>query len=240
MSSDPEKRIVFFTGAGISAECGLPTYRGPGGIWDEYDWESVACQRAFERDPQKVWDFQHRRRALYRDARPSRAHHMIRALQRKAPSRVAVITQNIDGLHQRAGTEDVLELHGNLWRVYCADPSCERHVTPWEIPGSEETDGRCPCGAWLRPDIVWFEDTLDPGIVRRAAALAMAADLFVVIGTSGVVWPAAALPREAQGAGATLVEINPEDTPSSALAHRHLRMGAAEGLVQLWPQLAGS
>lgn len=136
MSSDPEKRIVFFTGAGISAECGLPTYRGPGGIWDEYDWESVACQRAFERDPQKVWDFQHRRRALYRDARPSRAHHMIRALQRKAPSRVAVITQNIDGLHQRAGTEDVLELHGNLWRVYCSDPSCDRHVAPWEIPGS--------------------------------------------------------------------------------------------------------
>ena len=229
------ERVVFFTGAGLSAECGLPTYRGQGGVWASYDYRDYACQRAFERDPERVWAFHDERRRLMGAARPSLAHRMIAAIQRSRPG-VAIVTQNIDGLHQRAGAAQVIELHGSVWRVRCACPDSPQQ--------SEETPigaKRCPaCGAWRRPDIVWFEDPLSEATIRAAMAALASCDLLVSIGTSGVVYPAAELPRLARQAGAVCVEINPEGTPVSDWYGVHLRVAASEALSGLWPDVAAA
>lgn len=229
---DRFQRIVFFTGAGLSAECGLPTYRGKGGIWSQYDYQDYACQRAFERDPAKVWEFHDKRRELYGSVEPSQAHRIIAEVQRKVPGTV-VVTQNIDGLHQRAGCVEVVELHGSLWRVRCQCPGPPREVH--EAPIGSRT---CPaCGAWRRPDIVWFEDPMQPEPLRAAVQVISACDLLVSIGTSGVVFPAADLPRLALERGARRVEINPEATPVSGWYDTHLRGPASASLASLWPGL---
>ena len=222
------ERIVFFTGAGMSAESGIPTYRGSGGIWREYDYEEYACQRAFDADPEKVWDFHDKRRELVAKCAPNPGHHVIASVQREKPGTV-VVTQNIDGLHQRAGARDVVELHGSLWRV-----RCDREGTVREDASIPMTPRRCACGAYHRPDIVWFEDHLDPGVVRRAREALEQCDVLVSIGTSAVVYPAAELPRIAMSRGATTVEINPEETPVSALYEHRLRGTASEVLAALW------
>jgi len=225
-------RIVFFTGAGLSKESGIPTYRGRGGVWKDYDYTSCACQEAFERDPEKVWDFHDLRRERAAAAAPSPGHLLIAAVQREHDD-VTVITQNIDGLHQRAGSSGVLELHGSLWRV-----RCERERTVHDAPTQPLPSRRCACGAWLRPDIVWFGDALDGEVLGRAATAAAASDLFVSVGTSLVVYPAAHLPALARREGATCVEINPEPSALADAFHVVLRQTAAEGLAALWPALA--
>lgn len=217
------RRIVFFTGAGLSAESGIPTYRGKGGIWEQYDYGEYACQRAFDRDPGKVWDFHDVRRRAVALCEPNEGHRIIAAV----PG-ATVVTQNIDGLHQRAGSKGVIELHGSLWRVRCA--ACRTVRENLEVPiGSR----RCGCGAWLRPDIVWFEDMLDGETLRRAAEAIAKCDLLVSVGTSGVVWPAADLPRLAFSRGAVTVEINPEETPLSPLYTHRLRGSASQMLRDL-------
>ena len=221
------ERIVFFTGAGMSAESGIPTYRGKGGIWAEYDYEDYACQRAFDRDPEKVWDFHDKRRAAVAKCEPNAGHHIVAEVQKKKPGTI-VVTQNIDGMHQRAGATDVCELHGSLWRVRC-DP--ENIVRPDEsVPMSPR---RCSCGGYWRPDIVWFEDQLDHRVVRRAREALEECDLLVSIGTSAVVYPAADLPRIAAQRGAETVEVNLEDTPLSPLYKHRLRGKASEILAEL-------
>jgi NAD-dependent deacetylase len=221
------QRIVFFTGAGLSAESGIPTYRGKGGMWAEYDYEDYACQRAFLRDPDKVWDFHDLRRAKVAACAPNEGHRVIAEVQREWPS-TAVITQNIDGLHARSGARDVVELHGSLWRVRC---DAERVVRDdASVPLSTR---RCACGAYLRPDIVWFEDALDPRNLARAQALLEACDLLVTVGTSGVVHPAAELPRIAMRSGAVSVEVNLEDTAVSSLYQHRLRGAASELLAAM-------
>jgi len=216
------RRVVFFTGAGLSAESGIPTYRGHGGIWKEYDYQEYACQRAFDRDANKVWDFHDKRRAAVRACSPNDGHRVIAEWQRRAPGTV-VVTQNIDRLHQRAGAYDVIELHGSLWRVRC---DREKVTRPDEsIPMAPR---KCACGAFLRPDIVWFEDALDPETVRRAQDALAKCDLLVTVGTSGVVYPAAELPRVAMQHGATTVEVNVEDTPVSRLYEHRARGQASE------------
>lgn len=221
------ERIVFFTGAGLSAESGVPTYRGAGGVWASYDYEEYACQRAFDRDPEKVWDFHDKRRAAVAECEPNLAHAIIAATQRKKP-KTTIITQNIDGLHQRAGAAEVVELHGSLWRVRC---DAEKTVRPDRtVP---MTSRRCVCGAYLRPDIVWFEDRLDPRTMRRAFEALASCDLLVTIGTSGVVHPAAELPKIAMAAGAVTVEINLEDTPVSHLYQHRPRGTATEVLAEM-------
>lgn len=217
-------RIVFFTGAGLSSESGIPTYRGKGGIWKEYDYEDYACQRAFDRDPDKVWDFHDKRREAVARCAPNAGHRIIAELQRDKPE-TTIVTQNIDGLHARAGGRDVVELHGSLWRVRCDRERTMREDT--SVPIASRT---CACGAYLRPDIVWFEDSLDHRVVRRAREALEEADLIVSIGTSGVVYPAADLPRIAVQAGAVSVEINLEDTPVSDLYEHRLRGKASEML----------
>jgi NAD-dependent protein deacetylase/lipoamidase len=221
------ERIVFFTGAGMSAESGIPTYRGKGGIWNEYNYEDYACQRAFDRDPDKVWDFHDKRRAAVAACEPNGGHRTISEVAREKPATV-VITQNIDGLHMRAGSRDVIELHGSLWRV-----RCDREGTVRDDTSLPMQPRRCACGAYFRPDMVWFEDQLDRRVLRRAKEALAQADLIVSIGTSGVVFPAAQLPRIAVAAGAVSVEINPEDTPVSELYQYRLRGKASEMLAAM-------
>jgi NAD-dependent deacetylase len=221
------ERIVFFTGAGLSAESGIPTYRGHGGIWNEYNYEDYACQGAFDRDPEKVWDFHDKRRAAVAACEPNAGHRVISEIQRGKPE-TAIITQNIDGLHARAGGRDVIELHGSLWRVRCDREGTVRDDTSVPIAAR-----RCGCGAYLRPDIVWFEDSLDRRVLVRAQQALAHADLIVSIGTSGVVYPAADLPRIAVAAGAVSVEINLEDTPVSKLYQHRLRGKASELLAAM-------
>lgn len=233
LALDAFEHIVFFTGAGLSSESGIPTYRGAGGVWAEYDYGTYACQRAFDRDPAKVWDFHDQRRLRMAEAQPSTAHAIIARAQTTHPS-TAIVTQNIDGLHQRAGATDVIELHGSIWRVRCDCPG--RPEANLEAPIAHRT---CPrCGAWRRPDIVWFEDPMQAEPLERAAAAIAGCDLLISIGTSGVVYPAAELPRIAGQQGARTIEINPEVTPVSGWYDTHVRTGATEALRALLPELA--
>ena len=223
------RRIVFFTGAGLSAESGIPTYRGEGGIWGKYDYKQYACQRAFLRNPEKVWDFHDERRIFISKCHPSEGHRIIAAIEREKPG-TTVITQNIDGLHSRAGSRNVIELHGSLWRVRCDE---EKTVfTNDEIPIKGR---RCSCGRYLRPDIVWFEDPLRETEVMNAINAIMQCDVFISIGTSGVVYPAAQMPIYAIQRGAVCIEINMERTPLTELYSFHLEGSAGEILKRMWP-----
>ena len=221
------ERIVFFTGAGLSAESGIPTYRGKGGIWAEYDYEDYASQRAFDRDPNKVWDFHDKRRAAVAACQPHQGHRVVAAVQAAKPG-TTIITQNIDGMHQRAGAKDVIELHGSLWRVRCDACGVVRADMTMPIQPRQ-----CSCGAHFRPDIVWFEDSLDERNIRRAQDALASCDLLVSVGTSAAVYPAAELPRIAVARGATTVEVNLEDTPMSRLYQHRLRGKASELLAEL-------
>jgi NAD-dependent deacetylase len=222
------QRIVFFTGAGMSAESGVPTYRGAGGIWKQYDYQRYACQSAFDRDPAGVWEFHNYRRGIVAACTPNAGHRIIARAERHLP-RITVVTQNIDGLHALAGSTKLLELHGNLWRVRC--DACGTTVQDAHAPRNEL---RCPgCGGYWRPDIVWFGDYLDNAVLSTARKAISSCDLFVSIGTSAVVYPAAALPEYAREAGALRVEINPEETPASHLYDVHLRGPATDMLTRL-------
>jgi NAD-dependent deacetylase len=221
-------RVVFFTGAGMSAESGVPTYRGKGGIWREYDHERYACQRAFERDPEGVWEFHNFRRGLVQACHPHGGHRLIVAAQRANPEGTTVVTQNIDGMHQLAGSTGVRELHGSLWRVRCE--ACGLQHEGREAPLRTL---RCGCGSWWRPDITWFGDMLNDPVVAEATLAIKRCDLLISIGTSAVVYPAARLPELAKARGAVLVEINPEPTPVSGWYDHHLRGPASEMLAQM-------
>jgi len=221
------ERILFFTGAGLSAESGIPTYRGKGGLWAEYSYEDYACQRAFLRDPERVWDFHDKRRGMVATCEPNAGHRVIADVQREKPG-TAIVTQNIDGLHQRAGASGVVELHGSLWRVRCDREELVRDDT--SVPMEPR---RCSCGAYWRPDIVWFEDSLKESNLERAHELLEQCDLLVTVGTSAVVYPAAHLPRIAMQCGATTVEINLDDTPVSSLYQHRLRGTASHILASM-------
>ena len=203
--------IVFFTGAGMSAESGVPTYRGSGGIWHKYNWEEFACQEAFERNPTKVLDFHELRRKSVLECQPHNGNIFISDLQKLHDS-VTVVTQNIDGMHQRTGTNNVIELHGSLWRLRCDE--CGIAI---EDIGESFATIKCDCGKYLRPDIVWFGDMLNPQVIQQASDVIQKCDLFISIGTSGVVWPAAGFPNEAKNNGAYCIEINTERTELSYL-----------------------
>lgn len=222
--------IVFFTGAGMSAESGVPTYRGHGGIWHQYRYEDYACQRAFERDPVKVLDFHELRRTRVLECAPHAGHAHIAALQAALP-RIDVITQNIDGMFQRAGVRVAAELHGSLWRVRCAT-----HGVSADEGRGAFRHRQCPqCGSWMRPDITWFEDDVDAGVFARAGELVQRADLFVSVGTSGAVWPAAGFAQQAQRNGARMVEINPQDNEASPLYDMQVRAAASVAIPAMFP-----
>ena len=222
------KSIVFFTGAGMSAESGVPTYRGRGGIWGQYNWEEYACQEAFDMDPEKVLKFHELRRQSVLSCTPHEGHNTIAELEKKH-TQVRVVTQNIDGMHQRAGSRKVTELHGSLWRLRC--PS---HEIVEDI-GEAYRSFKCnQCGRWLRPDIIWFGDMLDQNVINDTTLIIRRCDLFISIGTSGVVWPAAGFPKIAKEAGAFCIEINPESNEMSFLYDESVRETAGDALPRLF------
>ncbi len=222
-------RIVFFTGAGMSAESGVPTYRGEGGVWHEYNWREYACQEAWETNPEKVFDFHDLRREEALKCFPHKGHEIITAVQ-KAHLNVIIVTQNIDGMHQRAGSKNVIELHGSIWRV-----RCDREGWVKEDVSVEKFKKRkCDCGAWLRPDIIWFSDILNRDTVQQADEAVSTCDLFVSIGTSGVVWPAAGYPQLAKSTGALCIELNPQPSEQSLIYERAYKGKAGELLPQLF------
>ena len=222
------KQVVFFTGAGMSAESGVPTYRGAGGIWNEYNWESYACQDAFESDPEKVLDFHELRRKSVLDCHPHEGHRAIATLA-ETHSGIHIVTQNIDGMHQRAGSKSAVELHGSLWRLRCKNHGIREDI------GEKFTHRKCEiCGEWLRPDIIWFGDMLNQETIYEANQCIQDCDLFISIGTSGVVWPAAGFPQVAKQAGAKCIEINLEKTEMSGLYDETILGKAGEILPALF------
>ena len=222
------EHIVFFTGAGMSAESGVPTYRGRDGIWNQYRWEEYACQNAFDADPEKVLKFHELRRGAVLTCTPHPGHETIAALEKKYHE-ITVVTQNIDGMHQRAGSMQVIELHGSLWRV-----RCPRHGISEDM-NSTYSRYRCDkCGEWLRPDIIRFGDSLNQRVTDEATAVIGRCDLFVSIGTSGVVYPAAGFPRIARENNARCIEINPEANEMSFLYDETIREKAGTALPELF------
>lgn len=209
------RAVAVLTGAGISADSGLPTFRGTqGGLWARFRPESLATPEAFARDPALVWAWYQWRRALVARARPNPAHLALVALERAVPD-FTLVTQNVDGLHRQAGSERVIALHGELMRDRCS--GCGRETDAAVDPGLADAPHerieppRCSeCGARLRPAVVWFGEALPAGAMERAAEAAAAADVLLVVGTSGVVYPAASLVPLAQRAGARVIVINPE------------------------------
>lgn len=216
-------RVVVFTGAGMSAESGVPTYRGRGGIWQQYRYEDYACERAFRRDPDRVLDFHEVRRQRVLDCPPHAGHRHLAALQQGHPD-LSIVTQNIDGMHQRAGAIVAAELHGSLWRM-----RCDTHGLQFDADDGPYRTRQCPdCGTPLRPDITWFEDPVNLEVFAEAARLIDRCDLFVSVGTSAVVQPAASLIPFQRQPRPRLVEINPEETEASALFDDSLRARASD------------
>ncbi|HEY3145785.1 MAG TPA: NAD-dependent deacylase [Dongiaceae bacterium] len=221
------QRIVAFTGAGISAESGLSTFRDKQtGLWAQYRPEDLATPQAFQRNPRMVWEWYEWRRGFVAQAAPNAGHHALARIEAARPG-FFLATQNVDGLHARAGSKSLVELHGNIGRTICFD---HRHFAErWEPV--DEPPPRCgQCGALLRPDVVWFGEALPEEALRRAQQAAAQCDLFLSIGTSTMVYPAAELPFIAGSNGATVVEINPDFTPLSQLADFVLREKAGVAL----------
>jgi NAD-dependent deacetylase len=223
-------RVVVLTGAGISAESGVPTFRGAGGLWRQFRAEDLATPEAFARNPQLVWDWYLWRRQRIAAAVPNPGHHAIAAMQ-MARTGVMLLTQNVDGLHQRAGAEVAAELHGNLWRVRCAARCGVGFEDDHQAP--PRTTLKCRCGAWLRPDVVWFGEALDAEALDAAGDAVENAQVVLIVGTSAVVYPVAALPAIARRRRARIVEINVDETPISANADAVLRGPAGEILPAL-------
>jgi NAD-dependent deacetylase len=222
-------RILVLTGAGVSAESGLATFRGPGGLWEGRPAAELATPEAFRNDPLEVWRFYDWRRCEAARAEPNPGHLAIARLQRGRPG-VALVTQNVDGLHQRAGSPEVVELHGSLWTLRCTREGADREDRTVPLA---QLPPRCACGALLRPGVVWFGENLPSDSFERAQAQAAAASLVLVVGTSSLVYPAAALPRLARSRGAWVVEINPERTALTADVDEHVASPSGLALPEL-------
>ncbi len=225
-------RIVVLTGAGASEESGIPTFRDPqSGLWAKYDPMVLATAEAFAQNPKLVWDWYEWRREVRRNTQPNAGHYALAQMQELFPHLV-VVTQNIDGLHRLAGSRDVIELHGNLQRNRCS----RENIVVDRADARPTDDGMlaCPnCGSLIRPDVVWFGETLPRDAIEHAFQKARQCDVFFSIGTSAVVEPAASLPRFAKSSGAFLVEINPNETPISGIADVVVRGKAGEALPEV-------
>ena len=223
-----QARWFVLTGAGVSAESGIPTFRsGPAAIWKNYSLEDLATPEGFRRNPTLVWEWYVWRRQLVRQAQPNPAHEALAELERLVEA-FLLATQNVDGLHQRAGSRNVVELHGNILRNDCT--RCD-----WTGPVDEELlPPHCPrCGSLVRPGVVWFGEPLPAEPLRRAQGAALECDVCLVVGTSAVVEPAASLPRMAKMRGALLIEVNPEPTPLTPRADVVLAEPASTALPRL-------
>jgi len=223
------RRVAALTGAGMSAESGVPTFRSAGGFWENESLEDLATPRGFARDPRRVWAWYDERRRQISACAPNAGHLALARFGRDRPG-FRLITQNVDGLHASAGSAGVILLHGDLFRVRCTKEGTSREDRRVPLP---EIPPRCACGAMLRPDVVWFGEVLPEGAMREATEAARRSEVFLSIGTSAVVYPAAALPEVAKRSGAYLVEINVEETPLSPLADEVILGPAAQVLPDL-------
>ena len=223
------RRLVVLTGAGMSKESGIPTFReAQEGLWSRYDPQRLATLQGFLANPKLVWDWYQYRLGLVENARPNSGHLAIAKIEQRLP-RTVVITQNIDGLHTQAGSQDVMELHGSIRRYKCLRGHTS--IAQADLVGQNATPPLCPrpgCTAMVRPDVVWFGETLDPHIIHRAYAEAESCDVMLIVGTSGVVQPAASLPYQAWNARARIIEINPTPSELTDLAHIYLQGPAGE------------
>ena len=221
--------VAVLTGAGVSAESGIPTFRGAGGLWKNYKPEDLATPEAFARDPRLVWEWYNWRRELIAKSAPNAAHLALAQLEIRKP-RFTLITQNVDGFDDRAGSRRILKLHGDIWRMRCTVCGAnwpDRRAPLPSIPP------HCHCGGLARPAVVWFGEPLPDGMMNEAEHASASADVFLVIGTSAVVYPAAGLVPHARQSGAKVIEINPEPTPFSAMVDCALQAPAAELLPKL-------
>jgi len=236
-------RVCVLSGAGVSAESGVPTFRGPDGLWKNYRAEELATPQAFRRDPRTVWEWYAWRRGIIGKCAPNPGHYALARLA-LGPKEVRIVTQNVDGLHEVAAREVAgsgdsspalpLELHGSIFRVKCT--ACTYRI-PHREPVQTETEAtlpRCPvCGALLRPDVVWFGEALDTSVLTEAFEAAREASVCLVAGTSALVHPAASIPLATLESGGTLVEVNPTETPLSRASAVSLRGPSGELLPKL-------
>ncbi len=223
------KRVTVLTGAGISAESGVPTFRGEGGLWKQYRAVDLATPEAFFRNPKLVWEFYNWRREMLDLLGPNPGHYALAEMEQRIPQ-FTLITQNIDGLHHKAGSRNVIELHGNIWWVRCTGCGSLREDRRVPLPGLPECKS---CGALLRPDVVWFGESLDRVVLEKAYEALNNCDLMIVIGTSGIVQPAASMGIQAKTAGAAVAEINLESTPYTGIYHISIPGKSGKILPQL-------
>jgi NAD-dependent deacetylase len=202
------RRVVALTGAGISAESGIPTFRGAGGLWKNFRPEDLATPEACARDPRLVWEWYGWRQGLIARAEPNAGHGALAALERRLRG-FTLVTQNVDGLHARAGSSDPIELHGSIWKVRCTRCAAERTL---EVP-VEEPPSCADCGAMERPGVVWFGESLPEDAFEAALSAVARAEVLLVVGTSGIVQPAASLVETGRARGAFVIEVNPEASP---------------------------
>jgi NAD-dependent deacetylase len=225
--------IAVLTGAGVSAESGVPTFRGDNngnpGLWKQYRAEELATPGAFARDPKTVWEWYDWRRSLIAEAKPNPGHFALAEAEARA-KKFTLITQNVDGLHELAGSRNVLRLHGSIWMLRCVACGLEREDRRARLP---EIPPRCECGGMLRPGVVWFGEALPTEIWEEAERAARQAELFLLIGTSAVVYPAAGLATIAKSSGARVVEINIAETGLSGSIDEFLQGPSGELLPQL-------
>jgi NAD-dependent deacetylase len=224
------ERVVAFTGAGISAESGVPTFRGADGIWKKMRPEELASMNGFMKNPALVWEWYAHRKQIIGNVQPNAGHAALARMEKVFPH-VAVITQNIDNLHRRAGSSNVMELHGNIERNYCMQ--CGRTYAGLDVPLKDGVPTCTRCAGLIRPDVVWFGEMLPEEEWENSVRATASADLFLSIGTSAVVYPAASLPLMAKQQGAFLVEVNPEPTPLTERADEYLRGPAGMVIPEL-------
>jgi NAD-dependent deacetylase len=225
-------KLIIFTGAGMSAESGIRTFRDEmDGLWKEYSVEDIVSIEGFRRNPLLVWRWHEWFRSVADAAQPNPGHLAVGAVSDCLPE-VIVVTQNIDGLHQRAGSQEVIELHGSVNRVRCSVEGC--YVDEWSTGDEQPTCA--DCGALLRHDVVWFGEMLPEGALSSAMAQAAEADVLIAIGTSSVVYPAAQIPWIAKQAGARLVVVNPDQTPIAEICDDFLQGPAGQILPELFSQ----
>lgn len=223
--------VAVLTGAGISQESGIATFRGKGGVWEKYDFSKLATLEGFLTDPGLVWQWYDDRRQDIKSTGPNPAHETIAIMENYYPA-FKVVTQNIDGLHEQAGNTSVIEMHGNIWRIKCMEG--DSHETNLDVPLEPLPPVCKKCGGVMRPDVVWFGEALDTAILSASIQAAQECDLMYVVGTSAIVYPAAAVPQYAKQYGAYVVEVNLEPTPLSGLVDRSYRGKAGEVMPELW------
>jgi len=212
------KSLLVITGAGISAESGIPTFRGADGLWKNYRAEELATMDAFERDPVTVWQWYDWRRGIIGKAEPNHGHFAIKELEDMFEN-FLLITQNVDGLHGRTGIKNIVEIHGNLWRTRCTREG--KISTLMDVP-LKSIPPKCDCGAVLRPDVVWFGESIPSYALELSFNVLEQCDTLIVVGTSGVVYPVASFPQTVKDNGGYVVEVNVEPTPISAIADASL------------------